>query len=174
MAKDNWTFDIANPKVLAENADCVLKVRITDANKEAEFLQDSKGAYSPVPGTKLQATVLKILHGNETNREITIYNPGGKVLIKNVIAFYPFTHQIENMGLNALSDEIKNTNYISFKNTSHFYIKPNEEYVFVLKQDDRGNYHILGGGYGVFRQEPVIASTLQDYKNVLTGIPLFF
>lgn len=156
-----WAFDVSNPKLIAEDADYIIKVKVLG-------IEDSTYKYSPNfdPTTPIKVETLSILKGDKNVNINQILKWGGIVTIEEYIKNSPIT-SIEKMGLNKLSDEEKKTKYMKIEEPGNYDLEIGKTYVVNLIENENGNLFIGANGYSVF--EVIGVPINEKYKNVLTG-----
>ena len=111
-----------------------------------------------------------VLKGNCSLGEKTIYMIGGDVKVSEVIN-RKSEAEIEKMGLDTLSDEEKESMYISYSTDYDFPLEVNRDYAVILSNSDIPT--IMGNGYGIFENKNNVngLNTLStnSFTNVLTG-----
>lgn len=162
----NWSLDPTDVDAVVngqQSATTVIKGVVKSIGK-ADFLVEGSG----VPVTPYTVEVKEVCSGKAVGDEITVCLNGGTVLVKDVIAGVPSTSS-QKMGLDKLTDEEKNTKYISYAmSDGGASLDVGSEYVFVLNEQG-GIYLAACNGYGIFEGNSQSAQNLGEYKNVVSG-----
>lgn len=162
----NWSLDPTDVNAVVNGGQdntTVIKGVVKSVGKAA-FLVEGSG----VPVTPYTVEVQEVYSGKAVGGEITVCLNGGTVLVKDVIAGVPSTSS-QKMGLDKLSDEEKNTKYISYAmSDGGASLDVGNEYVFVLNEQG-GIYLASCNGYGVFEGNSQAPQNLSEYKNVVSG-----
>ncbi len=166
------TADVTR-RLQKEEAFAIVKVKVS-ALKKPEFHPDNE-KYSGIGAViPIEVEVLDVLDGKKIGGSMTLYMSDNKALIKDMIPYLE-PESVLKMGVDDLSEEEKNTLYISmetdFCGESYDYtLIKDHEYVLIISYPPKANeYLIYQKGYGVFE-----ATDGKTYKNVITGNPLEF
>ncbi len=163
----NWVKDPTLPENVFDMSKnpCVILINVKSIG-EASFVNTSDSR----PYTPINVEIKDVLKGNCSLGEKTIYMIGGDVKVSEVIN-RKSEAEIEKMGLDTLSDEEKESMYISYSTDYDFPLEVNRDYAVILSNSDIPT--IMGNGYGIFENKNNVngLNTLStnSFTNVLTG-----
>ncbi len=168
-AEYSWAKDPSFSKNLIQDNTSIVKIKTLCVN-DAEFLvgtTDPRGDNRPY--TPILVEISETLYGDKLQGKVTLYQSGGKVLIRDAIKHLP-PEKSQKMGLNELTAQEQGSMYLHFGNEETDYdLIENHDYVVMVNRSKENLYGIASGGYGVFE-----AADGKNYKNVITGNPLEF
>lgn len=164
--------DPSIPENLLIEGASIVRLKVISTG-EAEILPATEDFDSSRPFTPINAEVLDTVYGNTLSGEITVYISGGDIKIANLIDNTREKESIDKMGLNDLSQDEKESQYISFLSEDHYMMEVGEEYMVIIGKQDENVYRIISNGYGIFEIPLTNASARSSnklmYTNVLTG-----
>jgi len=179
ISTSNYSVDPKNPEnILAGINRHIIKVKVTSIG-DAEFLPTTEYYNNPYsPCTPIEVEILENLYGGEINPiNNKIYISGGNITLSNLCSRLDDI-DIERMGLNSLSKNEKENQYMRFETEFTYDVKPGNVYTLVVADIGNNLYKIVDEGCGIFIENtsntPTSKATPSNIslENVLTGIKI--
>ena len=162
--------------IITENS-IIAKIQVLKIEESKNFASLKENDDYFYPDTPVKVLVKEVIKGEKlTSKEITIYNPGGVVLIKDLIPYYSLEKQ-NKMNLTNLSDHEKNNMYVKFQSEYDYPLVINKEYIIIFSKNSDGRYVINARGFAIFETNDINLSSKsvldtkvqKSYKNVLSN-----
>jgi hypothetical protein len=172
-AEHSWAKDPKVPEnLITEGKTSVVQLKVLSVG-EAEMLPKTENFYTETPYTPIKVEILDTISGNQLSGQKTIYIEGGDIKISKLLSSMN-AQRSSKMGLDKLSQDKKDSMYISYKSEFDYKMKPGKEYGIILVNPTDDIYTVMANGYGIFdldtttdTQSAKIASKM--FKNVITG-----
>ncbi|MDF2556324.1 MAG: hypothetical protein K0R71_152 [Bacillales bacterium] len=173
-AEISWANDPTQPDNLIGEDNSVVRLRVISSSDEAKFLPENEKFYVDHPYTPIEVEVIETLSGNPLSGKMTIYVEGGNVKISEVIKQLN-EGDVVKRNLSTLSDEVKNTMYISYKTDYDYKMKTGKEYAVIIAKLGNDEYAVMANGYGIFEKDAYNKQTKDvTFKNVITNKKFIF
>ena len=149
-AECTWAYDVTNPKVVIENNDYFVKVRVKSKDKTKYFVKNTI-----MPNSTYNVDVLEVVSSTNSKlpKNINIAVNGGVVTMKEYVnTLDSVTRQKTNTEKLSEKDLQKR---VLISNESYYDLKPGNEYYISIRDltqdnDYKGYYGMPEGGYDVF------------------------
>lgn len=161
----NWVVDPDDTKRVFQNLDDIFVVKAkVNSIEEDLFLEAEENYSNPHPFTPVNISVNDVLVGDGLEDLEKVYLVGGQVKISEVMKTMT-EDAIKKLEYDKLPKEALDT-YIDYTSNHDYDLSVGDEYVFILLKQRDDTYHILGNGYGVFKENST--KSTKGYQNVLT------
>ncbi|MGM0867543.1 MAG: hypothetical protein ACQEWF_23100 [Bacillota bacterium] len=163
----SWVKDPKLPEnLIHEGITSIVHLKVLSMG-EAEILPKKENFYNDTPYTPIEVEIVDTISGNPLSGKKTVYIQGGNIKISKLIESMDIQRS-NKMGLNQLSQEKKDTMYITYSSDHDYKMEIGEEYVVILVNPAEDIYTVMANGYGIFDIEKT-KSSKKIFKNVVTG-----
>lgn len=149
-AEASWAYPVGEIDYIIESSEYILKVEIME--KEPSFFEKK----DMFPRTPIKVRVIEVLKGDTTKKEMTIYQTGGIVTLKQVIE-YTSEDRVNKMGLDKVAEEDLENQYMVYEFAGHHNLEEGKEYVVCISSNN-----LFANGFTIFE------ITEDGYKNPIT------
>ncbi|PFA69767.1 hypothetical protein CN378_03090 [Bacillus sp. AFS015802] len=172
-AEHSWDIDPRVPENLISNGKTsVVQLKVLSVG-EAEMLPKTENFYTEIPYTPINVEIIDTISGNPLSGKKTIYIEGGDIKISKLLSSMD-TQRSSKMGLDELSQDQKDSMYISYKSEFDYKMKTGKEYGIILVNPIEDIYTVMANGYGIFDLDTTantksVKMASKMFKNVITG-----
>lgn len=153
----NYSIPLDAQSILNASSN-IFEAKITKVGKP--YFQNQT---DPYPLTPIQLDIIKQYKGTIQNSSITLDIPGGNIIISDLLNQIN-EERIAKMNLDDLSEEDKNTKYISYQLETDFDYKEEDKLLFAANYEKETDSYLLSlGGYSVFT-----INGDETFNNILT------
>ena len=148
----------------------IVKIRVISTG-EAKFLPTTEFYHNPYnPCTPIEIEVLQNLYGEPIQPvDGKIYISGGDIKLSNLITTLDEV-DTERLGLNNLSEEERNSQYMRYQTKYSYDVQPNNEYIVVVAEIGDGLYKIVDEGCGIFINDSFEIMTKVSSETILRNV----
>lgn len=150
----SYKSDPTEPSNLLDSSNrYIIKVKVLDVG-EAEFLPKTDLYNNPyTPSTPIKVEIIDTLYGeNVQPKDDIIYISGGDIKVSNYEKNIDET-DIARLGINELTEEEKESQYLRFTNKYFYNVEIGQEYVVIVGKIGNDTYKIVDEGCGIFIPE---------------------